>query len=230
MHFSSDQVMNFEFQITSTVEVQLLDEGKKTKKHNLSARSSPISPPPVLTSLHEKSCLQRHRCEYLYAHCQDRGVCRERRREGEEKSIFLDPTGKLPGAHGAARTERRAFQRFRRAHPLSSPRLLTAIKRRSDRTGAENGAACRRRARLRGGGHRKEAHSEGNSGGKRRVHGVEMLHLLECEPNPIFFPSSHHHLRARSSTWSSGAAGLQSKSETRPTNCTSAVIKQTNKK
>lgn len=139
---------------------------------NLCERSPP--PPPLLTSctelelLHEKSCSQPHYCEYLYAHCQDcakegesGGRARERasERESEERwreySLIWIQLENYQAR--TARTERKAHRRCV-ANISPTPRPL-----RSD-TG-ENGAPCRRRARLCGGGHRKEAHPQGNGEG-----------------------------------------------------------------
>ena len=70
-------------------QISLLQPSTHGINPNLCARSPP--PPPLLTSctelkpLHEKSCSQPHRCEYLYARCQDCGVCKEGGRESERE-------------------------------------------------------------------------------------------------------------------------------------------------
>lgn len=71
---NSKVVINLNFQIS------LLQSSTHWICPNLCARSPP--PPPLLTScnelklLHEKSCSQPHYCEYLYAYCQECGVCK----------------------------------------------------------------------------------------------------------------------------------------------------------
>lgn len=73
--------------------------------------------------------------------------------------LDLDTTGKLPGVHSTHRAEA-----HRRCGATISP-IPPHVPSRSDP--GENGAACRRRARLCSGGHRKEAHPQGNREGAR---------------------------------------------------------------
>lgn len=130
-------------------------------------------PPPLLTSctelelLREESCSQPHHCEYLYAHSQHRGVCggRESERASEEREevegiqLDLDTTGKLPSAHSTHRAEGTSTGAVANISPTAPP-PPSSYPLRSDP--GENGAPRRRRARLCGGGHRKEAHPQGN--------------------------------------------------------------------
>lgn len=173
------------------------------------------SPSPVLTSpnelelLHEKRCSQPHYCDYLYARCQECGACKGgRHRERESERARRRGGGNTAGfgydretRRRPARTEPRGTSTERSRRFTYSPSLPPPV--RSDLV--ENGAPGRRRARLCGGGHRKEAHPQGNRG--RDVH-VEITRLTGASQT---FLLPHHH-RARSSTWSSGEAGPRSKS------------------
>lgn len=82
---------------------------------------------------------------------------RERGREVEGIQFDSDTTGKLPSAHSTERKAHRRCGRQRFTYSSPPPHRLRPL--RSD--SGENGSPRRRRARLCGGGHRKEAHPQG---------------------------------------------------------------------
>lgn len=179
-----------EFWISNHVDRWSPAFGWRKKKQKTTTFLQGLHPSPLLPSW--RHCTKRAACSgtavnisTLTARTEE---CAERGGEKVKRSRFFW----IQLENYRARTARHApngghFNVFAARTP--SPPLASSLRSRGDRIGPEP------RMELPAAGEHvfavegieKKRIRKVTAGGKRRVHGVEMLHLLECEPNPIFF-------------------------------------------